>query len=163
MNFCVRNETELDRDAIYALHRLTFNGNQESLLVDNLRNSGDAVISLVVEEQEKIAGHILFSKLTAPMRALALAPLAVELDFQKRGIGSALVRAGIEQAKQAGWDAIFVLGDPAYYGRFGFSAEAAGPYDSPYSGPDFMLLPLTAKPIPKNGQIVYPKAFTLLR
>jgi putative acetyltransferase len=158
----IRDETISDRAAIHGVQALAFGGTAEAKLVENLRLSGDAVISLVAVEGDRILGHILLSRLGAPMRALALAPVAVHPDFQRRGIGSALVREGLERARRDGWEAVFVLGDPGYYGRFGFSVEAARGYISPYSGEHFMMLPLCARRIPTTGQLVYPAPFALL-
>jgi predicted GNAT family acetyltransferase len=75
----------------------------------------------------------------APFRALALAPVSVAPERQKAGIGSALVRSAVERARQAGWEAVFVLGDPAYYGRFGFDAHRAAGFSTPYAGEHFMV------------------------
>jgi putative acetyltransferase len=120
------------------------------------------LISLVAAEGDRILGHILFSKLDAPMRALALAPIAVHPDFQRQGTGSALILKGLERVRHDLWDAVFVLGDTDYYSRFGFSAEAARGYVSPYSGEHFMMLPLGLRPIPAAGKLVYPAPFELL-
>ncbi|MGE5721582.1 MAG: GNAT family N-acetyltransferase, partial [Sphingomonadales bacterium] len=99
--------------------------------------------------------------LAAPFRALALAPLCVAPDRQHRGIGSRLVRAGLEWARDAQWEAVFVLGDPAYYRRFGFALEPARSFDSPYAGEHFMMLALRER-IPAGGALAYPKAFEAL-
>jgi lincosamide nucleotidyltransferase A/C/D/E len=153
----IRSETINDQDAIRENHRLAFGGPAEAKLVEDLRQSGDAVISLVAERDSRIIGHVLFSKLKAPMKALGLAPVAVHPSFQKQGVGLALIREGLDQAKEDGWMCVFVLGDPAYYGRFGFRVEAAKGYNSPYSGGHFMAVPFSD--VPKSGEIVYPNAF----
>jgi putative acetyltransferase len=169
----IRDETESDREAICELQRRAFDGPGEAKLVDELRQSGAMAISLVAEQGERIVGHILFSKLEAstprmgaalvpPLRALALAPIGVDPGLQRQGIGSALIRKGLERAREEGWAAIFVLGEPAYYRRFGFSVEAAKGYPSPYSGEHYMMLSLACKPIPTAGQIVYPAPFKRL-
>jgi predicted N-acetyltransferase YhbS len=101
-------------------------------IVDELRRSGEAVVSLVAEHGTQIAGHVMFGRLKAPMRALVLSPLGVLPEFQKAGIGSALVRKGLERAREQDWQAVFLVGSPVYYGRFGFSAAAAEGYTSPY-------------------------------
>jgi putative acetyltransferase len=108
----------------------------------------------------RVIGHVLFSKLKAPMKALGLAPVAVHPSFQRQGIGLALIREGLALAKEEGWTCVFVLGDPAYYGRFGFRAESAKGYNSPYSGDHFMAVPLAD--VPKTGEILYPEPFKLL-
>ena len=88
----------------------------------------------------RTVGHVLLSRMTAPVRALALAPLAVATDWQRRGIGTALVEAALERARAAGSQAVFVLGDPAYYRRFGFRADLAAGFASPYAGPHLMVV-----------------------
>jgi putative acetyltransferase len=94
------------------------------------------------------------------MKALGLAPVAVRPSFQKQGVGATLIREGLDRAKDEGWMCVFVLGDPAYYGRFGFRVESAIGYSSPYSGPHFMALPFSE--VPKTGEIIYPEPFKLL-
>ena len=155
----IRAERADDHDGIGEVHRLAFAGKAEARLVDDLRRSDDAVISLVAERQGKIIGHVLFSRLKAPMRALALAPLAVRPEDQQHGIGSNLVRAGLKQAGEEGWDAVFVLGAPAFYERFGFSVDAAKDYACAYNGEHFMVRLFRG-----GGPAVldYPTAFAVL-
>jgi putative acetyltransferase len=74
------------------------------------------------------------------VNALGLAPLAVLPDSTGRGIGSALIEAGIAEAARIGAELIFVLGDTDFYGRFGFKPEAALPFVSPYAGAHFQAL-----------------------
>ena len=93
------------------------------------------------------------------MRALALAPVGVLPDHQGRGVGSALIHAALERARSKGFDAVFVLGEPAYYRRFGFSVEDARDYESVYAGAFFMIRPLVAGSLPTAGRIEYPPAF----
>jgi putative acetyltransferase len=96
----------------------------------------------------------------SPVRALALAPMSVQLGHQRRGIGSALVRAGLERAGASGWQAVIVLGHRDYYPRFGFSAELARPLKAPFSGASFMALELTSGALRDGeGRVVYPPAF----
>lgn len=159
----VRDERLGDHAAVRELHRLAFGGDVEAGLVDALRHSDDAVISLVAERPEhlngRLSGHILFSRLEAPMRALALAPLAVLPEAQRQGIGSTLVRQGLARAKQEGWQAVFVLGEPAYYRRFGFSQDAARPYACPYNGDYFMMVRLGTDILPPAGTLIYAAPF----
>jgi putative acetyltransferase len=113
--------------------------------------------------------HILFSDLPiehdhGSLKALALAPVAVIPEFQRQGIGTKLIREGIERARDAGYSAILVLGDPAYYGRFGFSLELGAHVQSAYSGPHFMALELREASLSslRNAQVLYPEPFAQL-
>jgi putative acetyltransferase len=155
----IRDEAMGDQSAIHRVQTLAFPGPDEARLVDGLRRTGDAVISLVAADGDRILGHILFSQLKAPIRTLALAPVGVHPDFQRRGIGSALIRKGLERALRDSWEAVFVLGDPGYYTRFGFSVDAAESYISPYSGRHFMMLPLRQGNLRAVGELVYPAPF----
>ena len=155
----IRDEASDDRSAIHEVHRLAFRGTAEPKLVDDLRRSGDAVISLVAADGNQILGHVVFSELQAPMRALALAPVGVRPDSQRHGTSSALIRKGLERARRDGWEAVFVLGDTGYYSRFGCSVEAAEGYTSPYSDDHFMVLLLGSGDLPAAGNLVYPPPF----
>ena len=92
------------------------------------------------------------------MPAVGLAPLAVAADIRRHGVGGALVRRGLALLAERGEQLVFVLGDPAYYHRFGFDAAAAAPFMSPYRGPHFMVLRL-ATTAPLDGAVRYPPAF----
>jgi putative acetyltransferase len=136
-----------------------FPSSAEAELVDQLRSDGNAEIELVAEEEGQIVGHILFSDLKAPFRAVGLAPVSVTPAHQGRRIGTALIHRGHEIARASGQHVSFVLGDPAYYGRFGYSVDAAKPFQSAYSGPHFMMLVLNG-PLPvTRGDLRYPPAF----
>jgi putative acetyltransferase len=158
----IRDEAAGDQSAIHRVQTLAFRGPAEAKLVDDLRRFADVAISLVAADGDLILGHVLLSKLNAPIRALALAPVGVHPDFQRQGIGSALIRKGLERAYRDGWQAVFVLGDPGYYRRFGFSVDAAEGYVSPYSGKHFMMLALGQGTIPAVGHLVYPAPFQFL-
>lgn len=131
----------------------------EARLVAELREAGDAAISLVAVEGGAVIGHILLSPMAAPFRALALAPLAVAPERQKQGVGAALIKAANAQARREGWDAVFVLGDPAYYGRFGFRGDLAAGFESAFAGVHFMVLPLTEGLPATEGRLDYAPAF----
>lgn len=158
----VRDETAADHEAIRTLHRLAFAGEAEARLVDALRGSGNAAISLVADRHAHVLGHVLLSRLEAPMRMLALAPVAVLPEHQRRGIGAAMIRTALARAQGEGWQAVAVLGDPDYYVRFGFSAEDARAYACAYAGPYFMIRALVDDPLPRGGSIGYPAAFAAL-
>lgn len=154
----VRAEAPADEPAIQALHVLAFGGPDEARLVAALRRSGEAEVSLVAEADGQVAGHILLSRLHGPVRALTLAPVAVTPERQRQGIGSRLVAAACAQAGEADWQAIFVLGDPRFYGRLGFSEQAAEGFQCEYAGRNFMMRAL-GDHAPAPGLIIYPDAF----
>ena len=110
----------------------------------------------------QVIGHVLLSPMRAPFAALGLAPLSVRPDWQRQGVGSALMHAAIDAARSQSAAAIFLLGNPDYYRRFGFSAAAAAGFASPYAGPHFMVLPLV-EPLPAtHGAVAYAAAFGAL-
>ena len=155
----IRDEGPMDRAAVRAVIEAAFARPDEADLVDRLREDGDREVSLVAVEGGEIVGHVLFSKMSAPFRALGLAPVAVAPARQRSGIGSRLIRAGLERARAAGWQGVFVLGDPAYYRRFGFDPALAAGFACVYAGPHLMALALgPALPV-RGGEIGYAPAF----
>jgi putative acetyltransferase len=98
----------------------------------------------------------------APFAALGLAPVAVAEDWRRRGIAARLIERGLTKAREEGWDAVFVLGEPRYYSRFGFSAGLAAGFSSPYAGPRFMALALQDKLPSWVGSVDYAPAFSAL-
>ena len=128
-----------------------------------LRASGEAVFSLVATHDGVLAGHVMLSRLSAPFRALGLGPVAVLADWRRWGIAANLVEEGLRCARREGWNAVFVLGEPAYYQRFGFSAEMAENFASPYAGRYFMALSLQGVDLPTStGGVDYPPSFAAL-
>jgi len=158
----IRQEAPSDQEAIRALHICCFPTAAEADLVERLRREGDAVLSLVSEVGDCLTGHVLFSRMTAPFRALGLAPVAVFPEWRGLGMAARLIEAGLVAAADAGWEAVFVLGAPAYYGRFGFDAAAAQGFQSPYAGPYFMVRTLGPKRPVSSGRVDYAKAFAAL-
>lgn len=128
----LRREQVGEAQAIRALVAEAFGEPIVGELVDGLRASPDWIdgLSLVAELDGRLVGHVLFSRglLDAPHRlvdVLVLSPVSVAGDVQRRGIGTALVRHGLEQARARPEPLVFLEGSPAFYRRFGF--EAAGP------------------------------------
>jgi putative acetyltransferase len=146
----IRPETETDHEAVHRVNRLAFGQAAEADLVDAVRSSGNATISLVAtDEAENAVGHILFSPISVPptaahLRALGLAPMAVVPDHQNRGIGTLLVKAGLDRAKELGYQFVVVLGHPHYYPRFGFRPSAGYGMQCAYDAPPeaFMVVEL---------------------
>lgn len=93
-------------------------------------------ISLVAEIDAAVVGHIAFSPVSVESnekwKGYILAPLGVKPEYQKRQVGSKLIESGIERITKKGVNALFVYGDPKYYGKFGFNADAAIRYMPPY-------------------------------
>lgn len=163
----IREEHDADLGGIRAVNDAAFGGTDESQLVDHLRDDGLFITSLVAVEYGEIVGHILFSELEVSsddhstcVRAAALAPMAIAPTHQRLGIGSELVRQGLEHCQEKGIEAVIVLGHERYYPRFGFSAQMAECIKSPFSGPFFMVLPLKQGIFDDFcGTAVYPDAF----
>ena len=160
----LRPETADDAIAISALLEDAFGGGAEASLVERLRATGQMVLALVaVASPDVVAGFIAFVRLQIEMAdgsraGIALAPLAVRKAHQRRGIGSALVREGLDRLVVRNEAIVLVLGDPAFYGRFGFSVGEASAFTSRYQGPHLMALALTAT-APNAGKVHYPAAF----
>jgi putative acetyltransferase len=120
----IRSENEEDRAAIQAVNESAFAAATEARLVAALRHHARPFISLVAEDGGSIVGHIMFSPVVVighpELKLMGLAPMAVSPQHQRKGIGSALVRAGLEECRNFGFGAVVVLGHPEYYPRFGF-------------------------------------------
>jgi putative acetyltransferase len=145
----IRPEQAGDFDTIHALLLASFGRELEARLVDRLRASGKIASALVAEDRAHILGHVVFSKVvteagTGEVGALALAPLAVAPAFQRLGIGSALISAGLEHCRLERQTRILVLGDPGYYQRFGFEPAARFGLQCPFpvSANAFMAMEL---------------------
>ncbi len=125
----VRREREGDVRNIYNINRLAFGREDEGRLVDRLRSEVRPFISLVAEDGgEEAVGHILFTPVTvghSPVRAAGLGPMAVLPERQGTGTGSALVREGLAVCADEEIGAVFVLGHPEYYLKFGFVHASA--------------------------------------
>jgi putative acetyltransferase len=164
----IGEESRTDRGRIAAVHREAFGRDAEARLVDALRAEGLGLVSVVARDEAEIFGHAFFSRIfidaeKRTLPAVALAPVAVVPARQRSGIGSGLVRYGIDLCRQRGEDVIFVVGDPHYYARFGFSVEPTSGLTSPYSGSHWMALELRGGVLSGNAGIVrYPLAFALV-
>ena len=159
----IRLERPGDAPQVRAMLEAAFGGAAEADLVDKLRADGDLVLSLVAEHGG-VAGYVAFPRLTLDLGersvpVVGLAPVTVAPDRQRQGTGSALIRAGLARMKDRGERLVFVLGEPACYGRFGF--EVMPGFASPYAGPYFQALKL-APDAPLSGTVSYPKPFAEL-
>jgi len=157
----IRQEGKTDYRQIRSLNDQAFGSPEESQLIDELRQQGLAVLSLVAESEGEIIGHILFSRIKlGDEPVVALAPMCVASVHQKKGVGGALIQQGMRILKQRGEKAVFVLGHKKYYPKFGFSAELAKPFECEYAGDSFFAHELQPGWLEgKTGRIVYPEAF----
>ena len=156
----IRPSRPEDQAGILSVERKAFGRKQEARLVDQLIPAPQYTISLIAECDGRIIGHVLLTEIGAPVKALALAPLAVLAEFREMQVGSRLVRIAIETAKTDEYEAIFVLGDVLYYERFGFSGKLADPFSVRWQGRHFMALELQDGSLKgRRGKLEYPEPF----
>jgi putative acetyltransferase len=151
MHPTIREERPGDEDAIRRINELAFGQPGEAELVDELRKNGGLTLSLVAVVDEIIVGHIAYSPVvvgdheTVPA-PLALAPMAVLPTHQRNGVGTALVRESLEEARRRGHGAVLVLGHPEFYPRFGFTPASRFGITCPYPAPDEAFLAVELVP-----------------
>jgi len=164
----IRAATGADAPAVDALLRACFPRDEEARLVQQLAIDGDLVLVLVAADEGTVVGMIAASRMqvtadTREVAAVAVAPLAVAKAARGQGVGEALVAAAIAHLRGAGVELGFVLGDPAYYGRFGFEAATARGFDSPYAGEYFLGIRLNDGPcVHTPGAAIHAGAFAVL-
>ncbi|HKJ24123.1 MAG TPA: N-acetyltransferase [Myxococcota bacterium] len=171
--FAVREERPDDREAVSAVQAAAFGRDGEATLVDALRASVSPRVSLVAtpaRRPDTIVGHVFVSPVTLDTEPgaadlCALAPIGVAPGQQGRGAGGALVRAALAASRAAGFRAVFLLGDPAYYARFGFALAA--PRGLHYASHDFDAAFQQIELVPgalarRRGFVLYPAAFDAL-
>ena len=174
MQVAVRQETEADHPAVSdliqeAFKQEVYSDHQEQFLVSRLRKSDAFVpeLSLVAEIDGKVVGHILLTKIKIKnsrqtFESLALAPVTVSPQYQKKGTGSQLIKTAHREAKSLGYKSIILLGHPDYYPRFGYiPAHKFGinlPFDVPKE--NCLAIELVNNGLDgASGTVEYPKAF----
>jgi putative acetyltransferase len=153
----IRGEALTDHAAIHAVHTGSFPTAHEADLVDALRCAGRLTISLVAVEHDAVVGHVAFSPVSMPgaMDGIGLAPVAVLPAFRRRGVAAQLIRGGLAECARRDHGFVVVLGDPHYYGRFGFTSARAFRLRDEYGGGDaFQALELRPGAIPAAGGLV---------
>ena len=136
----IRESLPADHRAIEALYPQAFPDEDLLPLVAALLESAGDCLSLVATIDAGLAGHVVFTRCAVAgsvVEASLLGPLAVAPGSQRRGVGSALIKDGFRRLTATGAGVVLVLGDPAYYGRFGFAAEQR--VKPPYPLPDEWL------------------------
>jgi len=163
MQIIIRPELPEDYASVEAIHTAAFRTDAESKVVNAIRENGNATISLVAVTDENVVGHILFSPVhthpPTPEKGLGLAPLAVLPAHQKQGVGLQLIRAGLEQCRELGYDYAVVLGGPNYYMRFGFEKASTFGLRNEY-GVDDEFMVLKFKVLPAGGLVKYTAEFS---
>jgi putative acetyltransferase len=142
-----REEIPTDNDFVRRVHIEAFGRENEADLVERLRENS-SVLSFVAVAEGEIVGHILYSPVfldtdrEKKLQLLGLAPVAILPNYQRKGIGSALSQYSLTECFDRGFDAVFVLGHPEYYPRFGFSPASRKGFSCVYPVPDevFMVL-----------------------
>lgn len=153
---------------MHEINVAAFGGTAEARLVDMLREQARPIVSLVAEENGAVVGHVMFTPVSLHgfhELMLGLAPMAVAPSQQRRGIGSELVKAGLERCKELGAVAVVVLGHPDFYPRFGFASAArfglACEYEVPAEA--FMAMELKEHSLRgASGTVAYHAAFSSL-
>jgi putative acetyltransferase len=163
----IRLERDGDSEAIRTVTASAFPSVAEANLVDALRQQQASSVSLVADDGGQVVGHILFSAVTlddADIGILGLAPMAVLPGRQRQGIGSELVRAGLDASRKRGAAAVVVVGHPAFYPRFGFIPASRFGLRCEYEVPDdvFMALELRPGVLRTGGFVRYHPAFAEL-
>ena len=165
----VREEEASDAEAISRVHRAAFPSDAESRLVEGLRRSGNLVVSLVAEHGGSVVAHVAFSpvQINGPAgtsHGLGLAPVAVLPECQRGGFGSALIRQGLERCKGRAAPFVVVLGEPAYYQRFGFMPAHTRGIGNEYRAHDeFMVIEFAEGALPRSGGVArYAPEFALV-
>jgi putative acetyltransferase len=162
----IRKETASDTVAIYSINATAFETDVEARLVDLLREQAQPHLSLVAEIDNEVVGHIKFSPAAIDdypdLKLMGMGPMAVQPKNQNKGVGSALVQAGLDACRKMGMDGVVVLGHPEYYPRFGFlPAHSVGITCSYYVPPDvFMAVEIRVGAFAgKSGTVKYHTAF----
>ncbi|MFI7212768.1 GNAT family N-acetyltransferase [Micromonospora maritima] len=166
----LREEQIRDRELIGSIHRRAFGGEHGEVvaeLVDALRRDDPTALSFVSEEADEVVGHVMFSRclLDAARRTVvvaSLSPLAVAPEWQRRGIGSALIHRGLQELDERGVPLVFLEGDPRYYSRVGFGPAVEQGFRKPSLRiPDwaFQVIKLSAYEPWMTGTFVYSETF----
>jgi len=167
MPMVIRDETDADHQLIREINEAAFGGSEEADLIEALRAEDAVLLSVVAQFGRRIIGHILFSRMwietpTRTIDAVALAPVAVTPEFQRQGIGGKLIEHGLGVLRRRQERIVIVVGHPAYYPRFGFSAQQARTLENPFPPDVFMSLELVPGALNGvYGRVRYAKAFGL--
>jgi putative acetyltransferase len=161
----IRDERPDDREAVRRVHLEAFGGDLEARLVELLRARNKGRVSLVAATETGVVGHVVFSPVSLPqspaISGLGLGPMAVLPAVQRQGVGSRLVRDGINRCRREACDLVVVLGEPAYYQRFGFAPAHRFGLGNEYGvGDEFMVMELRSGTLVQaRGVVKYASEF----
>lgn len=162
----IRSEETTDAPMVRAVNEAAFESSEEADIVDALRKREKSLVSLVAEADGEVVGHIVFSPVTVSANPgvllMGLGPMSVLPNHQRQGVGSALVREGLNRCLGMGCSAVVVLGHPEYYPRFGFVPASRYGISSQFDVPDevFMLIELMPGSLQGlSGRVTYDAAF----
>lgn len=160
---CTPLASEIARLVEAAFRQEYGTGADEARLIAGLRTDGDVAVELAALQGDEVVGFVMFSRLKAApadRRVAALAPVAAKIGLQKKGIGSALIEEGHRRLRALGYHAVAVLGDPAYYRRFGYTLELGRKFECPYAGDHFQAVELVPQTLDGGPwQLTYSRAF----
>jgi putative acetyltransferase len=163
----IRTEEPKDWPAVHAVNVSAFETPAEANLVDMLRNEAYPVVSLVAEYNEAVVGHIMLSPVSlsshAGLKIMGIGPMSVAPEHQRKDIGSALGRVGLERCNQLGFGAVVVLGHHGHYPRFGFLPSIRFGIGCEYKGPEEVFMVMELQPgylRNATGTIKYHAAFS---
>ena len=164
MNWKVRQEVVEDHPGIRAVHDLAFGQSAEGEVVEFARLAGASMLSLVATTGHDVIGHVLFTPARvqpSSSAVAALGPLGVVPAWQRRGVGTELVRVGLEHLRALGLDGVVVLGDPRYYTRFGFQPASGYGLTPAQAWPReaFQAIELRPSALGTGGTVHYHPAF----
>ena len=157
----IRPETPEDSADIRKVNEAAFGSSIEADIVEKLRSRQAYALSLIATDRDLVIGHILFSPVTiesgnTSFGALGLGPMAILPSYQRKEIGSQLVRAGLQECRLLGHEIVVVLGHPDYYPRFGFVPASTHGIRCEYDVPDevFMALELRKGALSEGSGVV---------
>lgn len=165
----IRPENISDYRTIGQVNKLAFGGKNEAKLVDIIRTSNAYIpeLTLVAEIDDHVVGFIMFSYIDLvgeeKLPILSLAPMAVHPQFQRQGIGKALLKSGLEIADHRGEALVVVLGYPKIYNPFGFKPSINYQIECPFNAPEdvFMVKTLSGYEEKYKGKVIYPPGFNI--
>ena len=163
----IRPFTGEDADSVFEVHRRAFDGQtEEPRIVQRIHDAEKAVVSLVAVENDRVVGHVLFSPTAVDgyggtVELVGLGPVGVLPENQHEGVGSSMIQQGMAKCREAGIDAVVVLGDPRYYSRFGFERASEYGLGNEYGADEeFMVTPIGEGSLDNvDGTVTFPPEF----